>query len=91
MKKLLVLMVGILLMTAMARAEMDRVQDFNLCVKTLGQWEPFAKYKGSSNAICQRFRMRTVGCAMDMVDMGQARDIFEGIDYCFFPFPDYRR
>lgn len=40
--------------------------------------------------ICGMVSEATVACAMDMVDMKLAPDIFEALDYCRFPFDGKR-
>lgn len=81
MTKWLVLMVGILVMTAVARAEDVKAPSF--CERQL-----LAKpYAGPvlAQQICERFEMNTVGCAMDMIDMQIESDLFEAIEYCAAP------
>lgn len=70
-------MVGVLMMTAVARAESKS------CEEHLFE----GRYASGSIAqqICERFPMTTIGCAMDMIDMNMETDIFEAIEYCAYP------
>lgn len=83
MTKWLVLMVGILVMTAVARAGNEPSKQNSVCEAALLA-KPYTTPM-IAGQICERFPQSTVGCAMDMVDMGMESDIYEAIEYCATP------
>lgn len=43
--------------------------------------------ESQAEIVCQMMPRPVISCAMDMVDMKLAPDIFDAVEYCRFPYP----